>query len=1017
MTRRLLFTASTAASLCGLYVLYALLVTPVFTPNIEITSGKDRIKTEWTGDYTTASQREAARYLKDQTWTADAGYQVRTDEAYFYSDEWQQVPDSKQVEFRPFALLWRSKGESPDSEPIAIIAESALIEFESVFDRSHPHPGRVVGGALQGNVQVRGPKGLLITGRNFNFSEGALRAWSDNPVAFRYAANSGKGHGMELDLIPQPGPPGNDKPAIAGVRIVRLLRDVVMDLQSEQKENRRPADKVRITCAGNFDFNVETHVASFHKEVRVTHPTENRQFDRLNSDVLTIVFEPERPPQSVAASDVVDPKPEGSLTKSINPELGFRRLRAEGAPAVLVSERGDLRTTMTELTYDAQSKVLAMRDARQVRLTQKNNEITCPEITAEHDDDGRIIRAICRGAGKLTRYDIAQPLRDGKRPIGFTAEWSTQLQKQPDTQAGLDLIELEGNARVHQTGQMALRAGIIRLWIEAEDVDGKANRPARSARGEFSDTKARPKRMLALNQVTFGSRQITGDTERLEVWFEEGRLPNTPAAPPVNAADRNGPVQPTSALRIAPGGYYDVPSIIPATARNQAGRPAGRVVPTAATTRVAAGTAGHARKPAKNRDMDRAAHISSQLIRVRALAQGEKTDVAEVIAEGKVIVTQQHDGENLPLRITGDQLHLWNHSELHQVVDVLGKPAQIKDRGMELEGKKVHFDRGENIVRVDGKGLLRLPVKNTLEGKPLPQAKSLDIHWEEQMRFNGETAKFFAGVRATLDQDELRCEEMDVTLSRRISFAEGADDSEEIKVNTVVCRDGVELKSHEYKENRLIGIRKATGFEFALNQKTGAISAQGPGTLQSWGRGSAKRASLEPAAGVKANRPLQTDPVNWEYTRVDFAGNMAGNFNDRATTFKDRVRIVYGPVDGATDIIDEDNLPKDAGWLRCDALSLQQHPESAAQKAYFEIFASGNAELEGRSFHALGDNVTYDESKGLYIISANGRREATIWRENARTGRRDMVPAKRFEFVPALNELRVIEASSFQGTR
>jgi hypothetical protein len=1022
VNRRLLLTASTAASLSGLYVLYALLVTPLFTPQITIASPGISTNTRLPGGrYQTANEREAARYLADQPWTANAKYQVRTEEAYFYAEEWEQIPDSKKVRFRPMALLWRSKGEPADAEPIAIMAESALVEFATKFDmKTNPSPGRIIGGALEGVVRIRGPKGLSITGRNFNFSEDALRVWSDNPIAFRYGPNRGQGHGMELDLIPETGLPGQDKPAISGVRTARLLRDVVMELESEPKGNGRPAEHVTITCAGNFDFGVETHVASFHKDVRVAHPTGNRQFDRLNSDILTLVFEPESTPDA-AVPAAGEPVEQGAFSKSIDPELGFRRLRAEGAPAILTSDRGDLRTTMTELTYDAQSKVLAMRSAQQVRLTQKNNEIVCPEITADHDDDGEIVRAVCRGAGKLTRFDLEQPLQGGRRPIAFTAEWSKQLQKFPDAESKLDLIELEGNAQVHQTGQLAMRAGIIRLWIEPDGKDPETPRVSKSSRADFSDTRARPKRMLALDQVTFGSPQITGDTERLEVWFEPGALPAAPPVAPADAVQRVAPAPPAANIRIVPAGQFSVPSIPTAQAGNR-----GTVVQSGSASNSAARPDGAppaagSRTPSRKGGLNKAAtdrpvHISARLIRVRALVEGERTDVAEVITEGQVVVSQQHDDASLPLKITGETLHLWNHSEFHQVVDVHGKPAQIRDRGMELEGKTIHFDRGENLVRVDGKGLLRLPVKNSLDGKPLPQAKALDIWWNEQMHFDGATARFFVGVRAALDQDELRCEEMIVTLSRRISFADGPDDSEDIEVRNVVCRDGVELKSHEYEGNRMTGVRKATGFEFSLNQKTGAITAAGPGMLEFLRRGSAKRAGLEPASGVKANRPLQTDPVNWEYTRVDFAGKMEGNSIDRTSTFRDRVRILYGPVDRVTDKIDEDDLPKDGGWLRCDLLSLQQHPETPTKKAYFEILGSGNAELEGRTFHALGDNISYDESKGLYIISANGRRNATIWREAVIGATRQMAVGRRFRFIPAFNELHVDEASNFQGS-
>jgi hypothetical protein len=263
----------------------------------------------------------------------------------------------------------------------------------------------------------------------------------------------------------------------------------------------------------------------------------------------------------------------------------------------------------------------------------------------------------------------------------------------------------------------------------------------------------------------------------------------------------------------------------------------------------------------------------------------------------------------------------------------------------------------------------------------------------------------------------MRCEEMHVTFTRRISFAESGTDSQQADVRLVVCRDNVALKSHEYEANRLVGVRTAEGFEFTLDQATGQVTSQGPGTLVFWRRGNGKRAGLEANAGVRANRPLAANPVEWEYTRIHFDGRMDGNTKDRVTTFRDRVRVVYGPVEHSTETIDEDNLPKDGGWMRCNRLQLTQHPETKKQKPYIEMEATGNTELDGRSFHAIAHLVTYDESKGLYVLNGDGKRDAKIWHEKTPGAARSSVAAQRMEFIPALNDLKIDRASGGQGLR
>jgi hypothetical protein len=151
---------------------------------------------------------------------------------------------------------------------------------------------------------------------------------------------------------------------------------------------------------------------------------------------------------------------------------------------------------------------------------------------------------------------------------------------------------------------------------------------------------------------------------------------------------------------------------------------------------------------------------------------------------------------------------------------------------------------------------------------------------------------------------------------------------------------------------------------------------------------------------------------------------MLGNTQDRVTTFRDRVRVVYGPVPNLTlsidddhRPIDEDNLPRDGGWMSCNALQLTQHPKTKKQDAYLEMEATGNAVLEGRSFHALAYRVTYDQSKGLYILTGDGKRPAQIWRETTLGAEKSSQAGRTMQFIPSLNWLKIDDAGAGQGFR
>jgi lipopolysaccharide export system protein LptA len=1066
VNRRTLLTVSTAACLCGIYEVYALVVSPFFSPpaigeRLPGERGKVPPKPP-------ENRRQAEKYLSDHPWggdssPADSKYQFRTEAGFFYFDEWEKIEQTGKVRFIPFAMIWREKRGDPADDPYTIVSESAVVEFAEKFEITNPHPGRVVGGALEGKVRIRGPQDLVIDGQDFNFAEKATRVWSDHVVRFQRGPHTGRGLGLELDLIPAAGAPGDDKPTVTGVRTVRLRKDVEMELVSEGKAATdaaspgvaapagQPDSTVFINSEGNFEYDVEGHVATFRKNVRVKRPTGGGESDQLKCETLTLIFEPPEPAPGEVSNGAGDPPPAKPEGFGVGKDLEFRRLRAEGPQVTVSSQRSRMQGWMNELTYDAQARVIALRDVKQVRLVQRNNELLCPEITAVLDEAGEIERALCRGAGKLFRFKDSGDFRGPrqKRPIDVAASWQKQLQKIPDTETGLDLIEFQGRAVLNRQGKESLQGDVVRIWVTPREQKPEAPGRKRERIPGDDDETIQPKRMLALRDVAFASPRIAGQTQRLEVWFDRGAFP----VPPPASQDEGGV---HSVLRTGAGAGLQLAAanssaVVSRRSRERparSGAPVGerdgrrlgaekRVVRGQSLAAVggddlpASGATGKRRGAAAGgpavavREPDLPLGVTADVIRVRTLRERDDDDpqISEVITEGHVHVTQEHRGGELPLELSGERLHLWNYSEFNQVLDVSGRPAQVKDRGMELEGPEIHFDRGRNFARIEGAGVLRRPVAKGLDGKPLDAPQMLDVFWQEKMEFDGVVAKFFDNVRTQLNGNEMRCEEMHVTFNRHVSFSDdGGSESQNADIRLVVCRDNVDLKSQEYQDNRLVEVRLARGFEFAIDQATGLVTAQGPGTLVHWQRGNGKRWSLEASATSQANRAMAAEAVEWEYTRIDFKGKMVGNTKDRVTTFRDRVNVVYGPVPNLTlsidddhRPIDEDHLPKDGGWMSCNALQLTQHPKSKKQDAYLEMEATGNTVLEGRSFHALAYRVTYDQSKGLYVLTGDGKRPAQIWREA-----RGLEPAsqagQRMEFNPARNEVRIDRAGAGQGS-
>ena len=418
----------------------------------------------------------------------------------------------------------------------------------------------------------------------------------------------------------------------------------------------------------------------------------------------------------------------------------------------------------------------------------------------------------------------------------------------------------------------------------------------------------------------------------------------------------------------------------------------------------------------------------------------------EVRTSGGVIVQQNRDAGE-PLLIRGDRLDLINRGEGQELVHIHGRPAttnpdgspglariaaEVHDGGASLYGMNIHLDRAANRAWSEGEGVLQLPIKADPNGKQLDTPQQLNVWWTEGMTFDGNSAMFLGDVRTVLNTDRMYCHEMEVRLTSRFDFAAAGTPSlsggsgprpstARPEIAEVFCRHGVEIKGQEYEAGsdgvteKLVSVRRAEFGEFHLDQRTGDTVAQGPGWITLWRRGEPNRAAMTSDNAVRSNAPIQKASDRWEYLRIEFAGTSAGNIRRRSTTFNKSTTVVYGPVADTNKRIDPDALPPEAGMMTCQALTVTQHPPADAQKAYAELQAEGNVYLVGRGFTAQSDTVSFDESKGLYILRSFGNRDAEVFRQTALGGDPSRLASRRIEIIPSQGIFRGDRTTGFEG--
>ena len=1053
MFKRLSFTLTVTAALTGLYWLYALVVTPRLEPPIlAAPMGPMDDLDEMKAEPPPGNRADAERFLPAAPWAAQAKFQIRLANGVLFSETWKPRNNSRDVyEFQPFAMICFdvSGGEngkgSADQQPVTLVSERGLIRFSSEFDPVNQKIGRVINCKLEGEVTVMGPDGLTIQGRDLFFDESTMELRSDAAVDFTYQKHHGTAEGLKVDLLPSETPRPDQLLRVGGVRLVTLLHQVEMDLVSKD-------GPLHVTCEENFKLSPVDKVAVFQKNVQATYHAERGQPDRLLSDdILRLFFEEDSATQQLdtplsrgdAPTFVPILRGNATQTMSAAPSQGYgaarsgssslvlTKLQATGHRVELDSPSNELVAVMTSLVYDVPSRTAKLAvvapegqakasDLTAVIVKQKRNgiELSSPYLELAHDADGQILSAKGRGAGRLRRRLPTTNV------IDLSAKWQTSFDLRPEPNSDMDRLTLVGRAILEQPNRKTgIKGEQIHFWFDRPIGKNGSDKLTRSA-----------------SEGAESSTDITDDSS-LARWVSVDTLARGPTVSANETKPRTVPTQELTVREFRPRqlqAQENVTVVSPQMSAvtklfvvnfsDESPKPSELAESSKSRRRVRPASAeddpdksNHPKSPAEPLLL-KADRIRAKVNLKNAAANVANTDdlqaeLTEVWTEGTVRVEQARGEGEVPLLVTGERLHMRNVSrDGQQVLHIVGHPAEIVANGFDIKGNEVFLDRLNNRTWIEGAGELGMLVKNDFENRKLDSPAKLTVWWQEQMLFDGQTATFLGTVKSALKDSRLNCEEMEVVLTERISFQDDSGPPQQAEVRRVNCKNGVEIDHTLYTDRDLTEIRRGHFASLTLDQQTGRMDAVGPGEISMWRPGRGKRAALAPRAVAQANRPLESEVSNWEFTRITFFGKTVGNLRDRQTKFEDRVHIIYGPVANPLEIIDPDHLPKDGGVMECDSLQILQRKEENSQKPFVELEAKGNAKLEGRAFNARADEITFDESKELYTLRATGNRQVTIWRQTTPVGEPNELNAKSMWFIPSLNRIRSDQTSGIRGT-
>jgi hypothetical protein len=987
---------------------------------------------------------DADRYLTDTKWTQQSKFKIKHgNNGYFYFDMYR--PEGQRVELKPFAMVVRLDQHTA-GPPYVVTCESAWLTFERPFRVGGESPGRLIAAVLEGKFRITGPNALVIDGRDCRFEEDSHQLYSDHPLEFQYKPEDGNvrvvrgtADKLQIDFIASTfSPHGRDMPRVGDIESLTLRRNVEFFFRYL---NGQETVTTRVNSAGPFKFDFVQRVATFTDQVEITRPTKSKEgepgVDNLKAHWLGLQFDErsdDAPPPGSSIGGRAAPVAVAAEPASPLGKLQFRTLRAVAKgpqdPVVLRSTGANFIGKMHDLLYDALDRTVTMQAPDEgVRLDNGDAQLQAPVFRVTHDEAGDLefVEALHHG-----QLDFKRPVKDGAEPQEFHALWDRRLTMQPQPDRGLMIVTLEGEARVIQPDGVGILCDVLTLDVDANGLQqargpgllpgttGKAAEPppAETAKSVATADDIPLRHALAEGHVAMAGPTFEIETSRLDVTFRSGRLPKGPT----NGAKQTATHHPRDNLQLVtlPLTQGQVFASVPN--------------PSVPSNQPADGAAkGGRRRMGSDDRWD----VTARAINALVLQDPDtkQADLREVIGTGDVVIHQLPPQKSSlavtteppaePLTVTGQRLHLVNEGALDQAMHLTGAPAHLRQNGMHIEGNELFFDRDANTARVIGKGMLQAPVKQSISGEKRATPSHLDVHWLREMVFDGTIARFVEGVRTRLDDSVMRCDEMEVTLNRHVDFSAEEPDTEGLGIQNVRCLRGVEIEYYQWATPQDLAARAVgRAAEFQLRYDTGDFEARGGGRLEFWQENKESRVDIEPQDVARANGPVDTNKLPFQYTHVVFHDRIVGNMHKKNATLYDRVWVTHAPVERSTQVYTREELSRDTesakngAWMGCDELQISLHPAPGQERDAVQILGIGKlarVELEGRLFQANADTLSYDESTKLFTLRGRGNNRVSISRQEYPGAAYTDSSGQTIQFNPATKSISIQNSGGASG--
>lgn len=918
---------------------------------------------------------------------------------FFPAGSWELHPDNIVIETEDITLIFQDyeneKGEIIRGKPCSILFYPNLKDMNSDSEiwvkPIHPvivsipegveirmdapmtsqSVGRPVWGMMHGSVTVTwqgesetADDDLFIGTRDVVYENGTIK--SNQIVEFRYGKHVGRGNDflIQLDFQSQE----EKTPDVTGIRSFELrhLNFLRMILEKSSFSNLSPQVRalfhadgtlpVELTCQGSLLFDVPNEKLLFQEEVHIQCQYATGLRDSLMCDTLLLNFA--APPAEGEGDASVSPQERESANR-----LTLQEVVASGRDVLLTSNQFFIQARGTSLEMDIQHPSLRLEDMKETTLLHQKLEFHGNSIEYRFSEKGGEPGSILVSSPGWMQYRLESDRPETSDVL--RASWRTELRTYPDENEEYAIL-LNGRATVDSQRFGKLSADSLNIWLKKNiaATPMPEPKPSQDLFGNYV-----PARLLASDNVVFQflwqENRLLGNLSTIELWFQsKAQLPTSGVAAPARShspENRTSPLSPTPASPASSPGHQF--------------------------------------------------QLQAKTLRGNLLLAPEGVYLSEMVLSEGIRLSEEinYQTSDAPIFISANQLRFSDVTLQTLQGQIIGEPAILRGRGVELSGSAINVNCAANRAWMDCPGEIRFFLRKKSPPEMYDIPETMIIVWEGNLAFDGQRLDIRKNVRVRHPLHAMDAQHIQAVLEEKISFS--SSPREELPQNTLQIADmtasgNILTESLVLKEGKNVANVKVGAHQASFNPTTGDLAVAGRGWIQL----TFQNSPTPRLPGEKEEPSPEKKALTLFHLNISFTGGASGNTEQQEIRLHEGIQVVGDEVaDWGTTIsptIDPIYLGERGFLLHAEEMQINKDPLPTADLSEaLEFLAEKNVRIEMRHLTARANRLSYSATKDLIILTGSRNRVQVNYQKNIGSPRRNL-EAQRIEYRPSTREIK-----------